>query len=156
MKWGMSLERHISACPEQVWELMGSFCGLKRWNIPTLEVCEQVEGEEGVPGCVRYLAGGGTRADGSPERWVKEKLLSWHGEKRQFSYTIVESSYGLQGYVANIAIREDVRDGGAVAEWSFEVNPVHHLSQDDLFRFLHSMFERMMLSLENTLTAAIA
>ncbi|KAH7277430.1 hypothetical protein KP509_39G050600 [Ceratopteris richardii] len=72
--WDGIVTRELDARADDVWEMLGKFAQMKRWN-ENAEVCEVIEGRKDEPGCVRYSAGGGRAPDGSPLRWMKEKLL---------------------------------------------------------------------------------
>ena len=88
----------------QVWEMAGDFCGMKGW-VPTLDKCERAAGEENTPGCIRYMEAGGKRADGRPVRWVLEQLLHWADQR--YTYKMLDSGYGLTGYVATLELLVD-------------------------------------------------
>ncbi|KAH7277431.1 hypothetical protein KP509_39G050700 [Ceratopteris richardii] len=69
--------------------MLGKFAQMKRWN-ENAEVCEVIEGRKDEPGCVRYCAGGGRAPDGSPLRWVKEKLLTLSANERRMTYCMLD------------------------------------------------------------------
>ena len=100
-KWAMTLSHGLApGCgADEAWAVIGSFGALNQW-LPNVEVCDIIEGQDGVPGCVRYVAGGGRSPDGSPKRWVLEKLLDLSPDQRSFSYSILDSSYGFENYTA--------------------------------------------------------
>lgn len=144
--WEGMAVREIAAGVEEVWEMLGTFSAMKRWNA-AVEVCELVEGREGEVGCVRYCAGG--------DRWVKEKLLEIEPAQRRFRYTILDSSYGFQGYEATLAVQPlmsySSSTRGTVAHWNFRLEPVAHLGQEKALDFLTTIFDRMMRSLEHAI-----
>ncbi|MCO5586974.1 hypothetical protein L7F22_040919 [Adiantum nelumboides] len=148
---GMVMRELDGVGVEEAWEMVGRFGQLKRWN-PNAEVCEVEEGEEDKPGCVRFLAGSVKAADGSPERWVREKLLAMYPKQRCFTYCILDSSYGFQGYTARLSILPGAQKArAALAHWTFELHPVACTPAPQLLSFLTSIFDNMMASLERTI-----
>ena len=172
-KWSMSLERVLAlgCSPDAAWGIISAFGGLHHW-LPNVEVCDIVEGHDGVPGCIRYVAGGGRRPDGSPERWVFEKLLDFSPSHRSLSYIMLDSSYGFKGYVAHLSVRhanvdtstdiekyscqqpnvdDPIASCSSVVSWRFEIGPVPHRSEQEVFDFFITIFNRMMVNLESTI-----
>ncbi|KAI5081588.1 hypothetical protein GOP47_0001331 [Adiantum capillus-veneris] len=149
--WEGMVRREMQAGVEEAWEMVGRFGKVKSWYA-SVEVCV-VEGQEDEPGCVRFLAGGGKAADGSPQRWVREKLLATHPTQRCFSYCILDSSYGFQGYTATLSILPD-ESARALAHWTFQLHPVAHSPPPVLLSFLTSIFDNMMSCLERTIAVA--
>ena len=157
-KWAMTLSHGLApGCgADEAWAVIGSFGGLHRW-LPTVEVCDIIEGQDGIPGCVRYVAGKGRRPDGSPQRWVLEKLLDLSSDRRSFSYSILDSSYGFEEYTACFSVCADPSSHGVlhgtsnVVTWSFEMSPTLAGSRHEVFNLLTDIFNRMMGSLESTL-----
>ncbi|KAH6558898.1 hypothetical protein KP509_1Z039300 [Ceratopteris richardii] len=93
--WEGVATREVEAPEDILWEQVSNFGQIKSWHT-SAEICEDVEGENNKPGCVRYCAGGGRASDGSPARWVKEKLLTLDLAGRHMTYCILDSSYGFQ------------------------------------------------------------
>ena len=172
-KWSMSLDRVLAlgCSPDAAWATISAFGGLHQW-LPNVEVCEIVEGHDGVPGCIRYVAGGGRRPDGSPERWVFEKLLDFSPSHRSLSYIMLDSSYGFKGYVAHLSVRRanvdtstdiqkysrrqpnvdaPIASCSSIVTWRFEIDPVPHRSRQEVFDFFITIFNRMMVNLESTI-----
>ena len=172
-KWKGKVEWKVRGewSAEQVWDMAGNFCGMKRW-VPTLDKCERAAGEENTPGCIRYMEAGGKRADGRPVRWVLEQLMDW--ADRRYTYRMLDSGYGLTGYLATLELPVDANDGHGhedghedghehghehghgdakvVVRWTFEVDPsTFFVTYQGFLAFFIATFERMMLSLEDAL-----
>ncbi|KAH7277427.1 hypothetical protein KP509_39G050400 [Ceratopteris richardii] len=160
--WEGIVTREIDAGADDVWEMLGKFTQMKRWN-ENAEVCEVIEGKEDEPGCVRYCAGGGRAPDGSPLRWVKEKLLTLSAAERRMTYCMLDSSYGFEGYRASLRIKPVVTDhppsnivslsasNRSVIVWHFHLNAIPNTTPSELLYSMGSIFDNMMCSLERTL-----
>lgn len=140
-KWCLCVQQQTSASPDDIWDIVGKFCGLKLWQ-SRLEVCEQLEGKEGKPGCVRYCVG-------KSKHWVKEKLLRWDGKNREYTYIVTENSLGLEEFIATFAVSEG-EDGGAILRWSFEVNPLQGQDEERFLKSMRDVWEENMGSLGKT------
>lgn len=81
----------IAADPAKVWELVGDFHGLPRWNAGLAES----RSEEG--GKVRYLV---RRAGGH----VRERLIGRDDAKRTITYTIFESGLPIGRHQATMQV----------------------------------------------------
>ncbi|KAH7277434.1 hypothetical protein KP509_39G051000 [Ceratopteris richardii] len=160
--WEGVVTREIDASADDIWEMLGKFAQMKRWN-ENAEVCEVIEGKEDEPGCVRYCAGGGTAPDGSPLRWVKEKLLTMNAAERRMTYCMLESSYGFEGYRAYLQITPVSTDhppfrnisssasNRSVIVWHFHLNAIPNTTPSKLLYSMGSIFDSMMSSLERSL-----
>lgn len=115
---------------------------MKLWQ-PRLEVCELLEGKEGIPGCVRYCGG-------KSKHWAKEKLLRWDEHNREYTYSVLESNLGLEEYIATLAVSQG-EDGGAIMRWSFEVNPLQGQDEEDFLKSMREGWKENIRSLEKTL-----
>ena len=103
----------IDAPADAVWAVVRSFNEMPSWH--PLIARSRIEG--GHPqdriGCVRdfHLADGGR---------IRERLLSLSDYDYAFSYCILESPLGVEGYVAELRLTP-VTDGGACfGQWSAE------------------------------------
>ncbi|KAH7277444.1 hypothetical protein KP509_39G052000 [Ceratopteris richardii] len=156
--------REIEAPEDILWEQLSNFGQIKSWHT-SAEICEVVEGENNKPGCVRYCAGGGRPPDGSPPRWVKEKLLTLDLAGRHVTYCILDSSYGFQDYKASLSVmpgygnrRSKCSDRmpsasdppNAIVHWTFQMRPVPGVPPQELLRFIASIFSGMMYNLERS------
>ena len=81
----------IAADPAKVWELVGDFHGLPRWNAGLAES----RSEDG--GKVRYLV---RRAGGH----VRERLIARDDAKRTITYAIFESGLPIGRHVATMQV----------------------------------------------------
>ncbi len=95
----------IAADPAKVWELVGDFHGLPRWNAGLAES----RSEEG--GKVRYLV---RRAGGH----VRERLIARDDAKRTITYSIFESGLPIGRHVATLQVVG--RGTESTVNWSCE------------------------------------
>ncbi|KAH7277445.1 hypothetical protein KP509_39G052100 [Ceratopteris richardii] len=153
--WEGIATREIEAPEGTIWELLSDFGQIQTWHT-SAEICEIVEGENNKPGCVRYCAGGGRAIDGSPARWVKEKLLTLDFAGRHMTYCILDSSYGFQDYRASLSVMPGLQDvmpcvadePNALVYWKFEMKSLPGVAPQELLRFIASIFAGMMYNLE--------
>ncbi|KAH7277437.1 hypothetical protein KP509_39G051300, partial [Ceratopteris richardii] len=133
-----------------LWEQLSNFGQIKSWHT-SAEICEVVEGENNKPGCVRYCARGGRAPDGSPARWVKEKLLTLDLAGRHMTYCILDSSYGFQDNKASLRVMPGPSAShppNAIVQWTFQMRSVPGVPPQELLRFIASIFSGMMYNLE--------
>ncbi|KAH6557375.1 hypothetical protein KP509_1Z118500 [Ceratopteris richardii] len=162
--WEGVATREIEAPEDILWEQLSNFGQIKSWHT-SAEICEVVEGEKNKPGCVRYCAGGGRASDGSPARWVKEKLLTLDLAGRHMTYCILDSSYGFQDYKASLSVMPEYGNRrskcsdrmpsasdppNAIVHWTFQMRPVPGVPPQELLRFIASIFSGMMYNLERS------
>ena len=95
----------IAADPAKVWELVGDFHGLPRWNAGLAES----RSEEG--GKVRYLV---RRAGGH----VRERLIERDDAKRTITYTIFESGLPIGRHQATMQVAG--KGNETTVNWSCE------------------------------------
>ncbi|CAN6340389.1 unnamed protein product [Urochloa humidicola] len=153
-QWRGAVEAALPSTPAAAaWPHIASFCALDRY-LPGIDVCELAAGEDGQPGCVRYVAslapadaGGGVGADGAEEErprevasWAREELLEIDGGARRLVYAVVGSSMGFGRYVATMTVAaaddESPSAAGCKLVWAFECDPVEGWSFDVLRGYL--------------------
>ncbi|CAN6326343.1 unnamed protein product [Urochloa humidicola] len=144
-QWRGAVEAVLPSTPASAaWPHIASFCALDRY-LPAIDVCELAAGEDGRPGCVRYVASLAPAAggDGAEERprevvsWAREELLEIDGGARRLSYAVVGSSMGFGRYVASMTVAADEGEAaGCRLVWAFECDPVEGWSFDVLLGYL--------------------
>ena len=103
----------IDAPAGAVWERMRDFNGLPAWH-PLIAESRIENGEPSDRvGCVRVL----TLQDGST---VREQLLGLSDFDLFCTYSILESSMGVDGYVATLRLTPVTDGDRTFAEWSAE------------------------------------
>ncbi|XP_066366807.1 lachrymatory-factor synthase-like [Miscanthus floridulus] len=141
-RWQGTVEATLPSTPASAaWPHIASFCALHRY-LPSIDVCELAEGEDGRPGCVRYVASlaPGTTT-GEVGIWAREKLLEIDHDARRLAYAVVGSSMGLGSYVATMSIvvgdqEEEAKEPGCRLVWAFECEPVQGWTRDGLLGYL--------------------
>ncbi|CAL4910816.1 unnamed protein product [Urochloa decumbens] len=138
-QWRGAVEAPLPSTPAAAaWPHIASFCALDRY-LPGIDVCELAAGEDGQPGCVRYvasLAAPATAGDGEREvaSWAREELLEIDGGARRLAYAVVGSSMGFGRYVASMTVA--AAEEGCRLVWAFECEPVEGWSVDGLLGYL--------------------
>ncbi|KAB8098481.1 hypothetical protein EE612_027723 [Oryza sativa] len=126
-QWEGAVEARLPSTPAAAaWPHLAAFCSLHRYN-PGIDVCERVAGDDGVPGCVRYVASrpppppprakdGGDDDDDDQqpaaaaagvETWAREELLERDDARRRLVYAVVGSNLGFGRYVATMTLVDD-------------------------------------------------
>ncbi|CAL4896197.1 unnamed protein product [Urochloa decumbens] len=145
-QWRGAVEAAMPSTPAAAaWPHIASFCALDRY-LPGIDVCELAAGEDGRPGCVRYVASLAAPAaageDGDEGRrrevanWAREELLEIDGGARRLAYAVVGSSMGFGRYVATMTVAADEGEQGCKLVWSFECEPVEGWTVDGLVGYL--------------------
>ncbi|MCO5593322.1 hypothetical protein L7F22_047332 [Adiantum nelumboides] len=146
-KWKLSVEKQTLAYVDDMWEVASKFCGLKQW-MPELLVCERIDGIESEPGCIRFCAGTKASNNGSNLVWVKEQLLAWNPQIREFSYTILDSNLGFENYKATFSVSDPCNNGCALVTWKVELSPVQGYDEKDFLLYMGRLLERNVVNLE--------
>ncbi|GLJ51578.1 hypothetical protein SUGI_1096250 [Cryptomeria japonica] len=151
-KWRGSIEVPVVDSLQRVWEILNDFYGLKKWQ-PNLLVCERVEGTPTQgPGCVRSLS---FPSPSSPEKtsWAKEELTSLDCANHCYSYTIIDTNVeGIEGYEATLQVIEGMEEDKCIVKWSFELNPVDGLSQQEFVGNFSSVLTAAIKSLQDAIS----
>ncbi|RCV15631.1 hypothetical protein SETIT_3G072600v2 [Setaria italica] len=143
-QWRGVVEAPLPSTPASAaWPHIASFCALDRY-LPGIDVCELAAGEDGRPGCVRYVASlapaaaSGDDAEREVASWAREELLEIDGAARRLAYAIVGNSMGFGRYVATMTVAADDGDSSAGCRlvWAFECEPVQGWSLDGLLGYL--------------------
>lgn len=142
------------------WPHVASFCALHRY-LPSIDVCELAAGEDGRPGCVRYVAS--LAPTGEVGSWAREELLEIDHHARRLAYAVGGNSMGFGRYVATLSVVADADDEEAAAAgagcrlaWSFECEPVQGWTRDGLLGYLDGALKGMAARIEQAASAAAA
>jgi len=159
-QWRGAVEAALPSTPASAaWPHIASFCALHRY-LPGIDVCELAAGEDGRPGCVRYVASlqAPAAGDGGAGRevasWAREELLEIDGGARRLAYAVVGSSMGFGRYVGSMAVVEDEAAGGCRLVWAFECEPVQGWSLDGLLGYLDGGVKAIAARIEEAEAAA--
>ncbi|XP_040380514.1 lachrymatory-factor synthase-like [Oryza brachyantha] len=178
-QWEGAAEARLpSTAAAAAWPHVASFCALHRY-LPGIDVCERVAGDDGVPGCVRYVAsrpapppaeeGDGQQAAAGVETWAREELLEMDGARRRLVYSVVGSNLGFGRYVATMTVVDDdegvntpapetvpAAAAGCKLVWSFECEPVQGWTRDGLLGYLETSVKGMAERIEEAAATAAA
>eukprot|EP01102_Stenamoeba_stenopodia_P019226 TRINITY_DN71_c0_g1_i1.p1 TRINITY_DN71_c0_g1~~TRINITY_DN71_c0_g1_i1.p1 ORF type:complete len:146 (+),score=38.37 TRINITY_DN71_c0_g1_i1:130-567(+) len=106
----------VDAPVEKVWAAIRDFNGLPSWH-PGLAASEIENGQpDNQIGVVRKL----TLKDGAI---IKERLLALDDHKRFVTYTILESPFEFQNYVATLRVRPITDGNKTFVEWHSTFKP---------------------------------
>ena len=134
----VSVKVNIPAAADKVWKTLRDFGGMDKWapGIASLSLSGA-----GV-GAVRTL----TYQDGSR---VVERLESRQDGARTLSYTILESTLPVEGYVASLTVR-DLGAGGSDVEW-FSTFGAKGATEQDVSRMLEVSYRKALSALQKAL-----
>uniref|UniRef100_A0ACD5TKK6 Uncharacterized protein n=1 Tax=Avena sativa TaxID=4498 RepID=A0ACD5TKK6_AVESA len=173
-EWEGAVEALLRSTPASAaWPHLASFCALHRY-LSGIDVCELVAGEDGRPGCVRYVASHGAapaavageedqdqeQQQQQPEaKWAHEELLELDDAARRLSYAVVGGNMGFGRYVATMTVvaeetmETETETAGCRIVWEFECEPVEGWSRDGLVAYLHDALNGIAQRIEEAATA---
>ncbi|KAK1267362.1 Lachrymatory-factor synthase [Acorus gramineus] len=144
LEWeGKTTATLTNTTADQAWSLMKNFTDVDK-ILPAVQTCYKVEGVDGEPGCVRYVATGKVTGPGEVElfMWAKERLIETDPVNRFYRYEIVESSVGFRRYFGRLGAEEGGGGGGGggggecVIEWSYVADPIEGWAKEEFDGFL--------------------
>ncbi|CAL0319253.1 unnamed protein product [Lupinus luteus] len=161
-KWeGKAIAEIAEYSAEQVWPYIEDFCNIHKL-IPSLDICNKVEGIEGQPGLTRYCAstikGEGDDAEKEIDKWAYEKLLTIDPVQRYLSYEVGENNMGFKSYVATMKVlptNEDAKVGGCKIEWRFVCDPVEGFGLQNLNAYVDFSVHSIAQKIEAAISEAI-
>lgn len=129
-QWQGELEAVLPETPAAAaWPHLASFTSLHLY-LPGIDTCERVSGEDGQPGCVRYVARHG--ASGEVVCWAKEQLLEIDHAARRLKYSVLETNMGSGRYVATLSLVPlgggGGHEGACKLVWAFECDPLEGMT----------------------------
>ncbi len=98
----------IKADPTKVWNFLKPFNSFAKWH-PMLSGSDVVSGRDGQVGALRVM----TVKDGPN---FTEELLAYNEESMAFTYSIIESPFPIDRYVATVSVKPDGQ-GGSLVMW---------------------------------------
>jgi hypothetical protein len=123
---------------DKVWQTLRDFGGMNKWAPGIANLSLQGAGV----GAVRTM----TFQDGSR---VVERLESLNDASRSLSYTILESTLPVEGYVASLTVR-DLGASGCEVEW-FSTFGAKGAAEEDVSRMLALGYRRSLSGLQKSL-----
>jgi NADPH2:quinone reductase len=134
----VSVKVSIPASADKVWQTLRDFGGLNKWAPGIADLSLQGAGV----GAVRTL----TYQDGAR---VVERLESLNDASRLLSYTILESTLPLEGYVASLTVR-DLGAAGCEVEW-FSTFGAKGAAEQEVSRMLEVGYRKALSGLQKSL-----
>jgi NADPH2:quinone reductase len=134
----VSVKVSIPASADKVWQTLRDFGGLNKWAPGIAGLSLQGAGV----GAVRTL----TYQDGAR---VVERLESLNDASRLLSYTILESTLPLEGYVASLTVR-DLGAAGCEVEW-FSTFGAKGAAEQEVSRMLEVGYRKALSGLQKSL-----
>jgi hypothetical protein len=134
----VSVKVSIPASADKVWQTLRDFGGLNKWAPGIVGLSLQGAGV----GAVRTL----TYQDGAR---VVERLESLNDASRLLSYTILESTLPLEGYVASLTVR-DLGAAGCEVEW-FSTFGAKGAAEQEVSRMLEVGYRKALSGLQKSL-----
>jgi hypothetical protein len=134
----VSVKVSIPVAADKVWQTLRDFGAMNKWAPGIAELSLAGAGV----GAVRTM----TFKDGSR---VVERLESLNDASRSLSYTILESTLPVEGYVASLTVRE-MGAGGCEVEW-FSTFGAKGAPEEDVSRMLALGYRRSLSGLQKSL-----
>jgi hypothetical protein len=131
----VSVKVSMPVAADRVWQTLRDFGGMNKWAPGIADLTLQGTGV----GAVRTM----TFKDGSR---VVERLESLNDDGRSFSYTILESTLPVEGYVASLTVR-DLGPAGCEVEW-FSTFGAKGPAEEDVSRMLTLGYRRSLSGLQ--------
>jgi hypothetical protein len=134
----VSVKVSMPVAADKVWQTLRDFGGIDKWAPGIADLSLQGAGV----GAVRTM----TFKDGSR---VVERLESLNDDSRSLSYTILESTLPVEGFVASLTVRE-MGASGCEVEW-FSTFGAKGAAEDDVSRMLALGYRRSLSGLQKSL-----
>lgn len=134
----IAVKVNISAPADKVWQTLRDFGGMDKWAPGVASLALKGSGV----GAVRTI----TFQNGSR---VVERLESLNEAGRTLSYTILESTLPVEGYVASLTVR-DLGPAGSEVEW-YSTFGARSAADQDASRMLEVGYRRALSSLQKLL-----
>ena len=134
----VTVKVNIPVAADQVWQTLRDFGGMDKWAFGVASLSLSGMGL----GAVRTI----TFNDGAE---VVERLESLDDAGRRLSYTILESSLPVEGYVASLTVR-DLGPAGCEVEW-FSTFGAKGATEEEVSRLLQVAYRKSLASLQKFL-----
>ncbi|KAA8539637.1 hypothetical protein F0562_026329 [Nyssa sinensis] len=151
-KWHGSVGGIVGAPIDKVWNMVSQTNRLPEW-MPMVERCTDLAGEEGVPGYVRLISGFMYPQQDGDRSWIKERLVSMEPSSHRYVYRMEASNVGLDGSVNSLKLL-DYGDDSTLVDWSFEINPLEGVSEDNIIDYLGFLYKSCIYRLEGAIDAS--
>ncbi|CAK9173594.1 unnamed protein product [Ilex paraguariensis] len=151
-KWRGSVGGIVDAPIDEVWTMVSQTSRLSEW-MPMVERCTDLAGEEGLPGYVRLVSGFMFPQPDGDRSWIKERLVSMEPSSHSYVYRMEASNIGLDGSVNSLKLI-DYEDDSTLVDWSFEINPLEGVYEDNIIDYLGFLYKSCINRIEGAIKAA--
>lgn len=151
-KWHGSVGGIVSTPIDKVWNMVSKTRRLHEW-MPMVERCTSLAGNEDEPGYVRLVSGFMFPQEDGERSWIKERLVSLDSSSYSYVYRMEASNVGLDGSVNSLKL-VDYGDQSTLILWSFEINPLEDVSEDNLVDYLRFLYKSCINKIEGAIEAA--
>ncbi|XP_058759997.1 uncharacterized protein LOC131633301 [Vicia villosa] len=151
-KWHGSISGIICAPIDKVWTIVSQTKNLPQW-MPMVERCTTLAGDEDEPGYVRLVSGFMFPQQDGERSWIKERLVSKDSSSHSYVYRMEASNVGLDGSVNTLKL-VDYGDESTLIQWSFEINPLEDVSENNLVDYLGFLYKSCINKIEGAVEAA--
>ena len=134
----VSVKVSMPVAADQVWQTLKDFGAMNTWAPGIASLSLQGTGV----GAIRTM----TFKDGSK---VVERLESLNDASRSLTYTILESTLPVEGYIASLTVR-DLGPAGSEVEW-FSTFGAKGAPEEDVSRMLTLGYRRSLSGLQKSL-----
>ncbi len=134
----VTVKVNVPVAADQVWQTLRDFGGMDKWAFGVASLSLRGMGL----GAVRTI----TFNDGAE---VVERLESLDDAGRRLSYTILESTLPVEGYVASLMVR-DLGPAGSEVEW-FSTFGAKGATEEEVSRLLQAAYRKSLASLQKFL-----
>lgn len=134
----VTVKVNIPVAADQVWQTLRDFGGMDKWAFGVASLSLSGMGL----GAVRTI----TFNDGAE---VVERLESLDDAGRRLSYTILESTLPVEGYVASLTVR-DLGPAGSEVEW-FSTFGAKGATEEEVSRLLQVGYRKSLSALQKFL-----
>lgn len=149
VKWKGSVGSLVDAHIDKVWAIVSQTKRLPEW-MPMVERCTDLAGDEGVPGYVRLVSGFMFPQQDGERSWIKERLVSMDSASHSYVYRMEASNVGLDGSVNTLKL-VDYGDNSTFVYWSFEINPLEGVRQDNIIDYLGFLYKSCINRIESVI-----
>lgn len=151
-KWHGSVSGIVSAPIDKVWNMVSKTRRLHEW-MPMVERCTSLAGNEDESGYVRLVSGFMFPQEDGERSWIKERLVSLDSSSYSYVYRMEASNVGLDGSVNSLKL-VDYGDQSTLILWSFDINPLEDVSEDNLVDYLGFLYKSCVNKIEGAIEAA--
>ncbi|XP_073119814.1 lachrymatory-factor synthase-like [Henckelia pumila] len=151
-KWRGSVGGIVDASIDEVWNIVSKSSKLQEW-MPMIENCNDIAGEEGVPGYIRLVSGFMFPQKDGDRSWIKERLVFLDSLSHSYVYRMEASNVGLDGSSNSLKLI-DYGDDTTLIDWKFEINPVEGVSEDCIVDFMGYFYKSCINKIHGAIEAS--